>query len=120
MPQGGRADGNLQLLPTSFSQFAQGEIRLALNPAAQSSVILFQAGAAVATNLLGQAGAGLRVLFPKPFHAFAADAKALANLAGALSAFSRGDDPLSQILAQRTHNFPFMGKFYQQISNTSI
>jgi len=35
-------------------------------------------------------------------------AKTPAKFAGAFPALPRGDDPLSQILTQRPHNFPFM------------
>ncbi len=65
--------------------------------------MLFQTGATITTDLLGSACAGQPVLLPKPFDAFAADAKPLANLAGALATLPRGDDPLTQILAQAAY-----------------
>src|ERR1035437_7341996 len=70
--------------------------------------MLFQAGAPVTADLFGPALAGQTVLLPKTLHAFAADAKTPANFAGAFPALPRSDDPLSQILTQRPHNFPFM------------
>src|SRR5580658_153626 len=79
-PQGGDADGDLELLPTPFLEFAQGQIGLLRNPTAQGAAMLFQAGAAITTNLLGLARAGETVPIPIPLHAFATDAKTLANL----------------------------------------
>src|ERR1700722_13598179 len=98
MPQGRQADGHLQLLPALFLQLAQGQTRLPDNPTAQGPVMLFQAGAPIAADWFGLALAGVRVLFPKPFHALATDPKTLAHDAGAFSACARGDDPLAQIL----------------------
>ena len=83
VPQSGDADGNFQVLPTPFLEFVQGQIRLRPNPTAQGSVMLFQAGAPVTADLFGPALAGQTVLLPKTLHAFAADAKAPANFAGA-------------------------------------
>jgi hypothetical protein len=104
VPQSGDANGNFQVLQTPFLEFAQGQIRLCCNPSAQGSVMLFQAGTPVSANLFGPALAGQTVLVPKTLHAFAADAKTPANVAGAFPALPRGDDSLSQILTQRTHN----------------
>jgi len=108
VPQSSDANGNLQLLQTTSLEFAEGQIRLRRNPSAQGSVMLFQTGAPVTADLLGPALAGQMVLLPKTLHAFTADAKTPANFAGAFPALPRGDDPLSQILTQRPHNFPFM------------
>jgi hypothetical protein len=120
MPQGGDADGNLQLLETPFLKFAQGQIRLFCNPIVQGPVMLFQAGAAITTDLFRPTRAGELRLFPKPLHAFATDVKALANFSRAFSAFPRGDDPLTQILTQRSHNFLSIRKEYQQTPVASI
>jgi len=95
VPQSGDANGNFQVLPTPILEFAQGYIRLRLNPSAQGSIMLFQAGAPVTADLFGLALARQTVLFPKPFHAFTADAKTPANFTGPFPALSRGDDPLS-------------------------
>jgi hypothetical protein len=108
VPQSGDANGNFQVFQTPFLEFAQGQIRLRPNPPAQGSVMLFQAGTPVTADLFGPALAGLTVLLPKALHAFTADAKPPANVAGPFPAFPRSDDPLSQILTQRPHNFPFM------------
>ena len=70
--------------------------------------MLFQAGAPVTADLFGPALAGQTVLLPKTLHTFAADAKTPANFAGACPALPRGDNPLSQILTQRTHNSLFI------------
>jgi hypothetical protein len=70
--------------------------------------MLFQARAPVTANLFGPALAGQTVLVPKTLHTFATDAKTPAHFAGAFPAFPRGDDPLSQILTQWPHDFPFM------------
>ena len=120
MPQGGYANGYFQMLQTPFLEFAQSQIRLGCNPPAQGSVMLFQAGTPVTANLFGPALAGQTVLVPKTLHAFAADAKTPANVAGAFPALPRGDDPLSQILTQRTHNSLFIKREYQRMLNTSI
>jgi hypothetical protein len=108
VPQSGEANGNVQVLPTPFLEFAQGQVRLCSNPSAQGSVMLFKAGAPVTADLFGLALASQTVLLPKTLHAFAADAKTPANFARAFPALPRGDDPLSQILTQRPHDFPFM------------
>jgi hypothetical protein len=108
VPQSGQANGNVQMLQTPFLEFAQGQVRLCSNPSAQGSVMLFQAGAPVTADLFGLALASQTVLLPKTLHAFAADAKTPANFAGAFAALPRGDDPLSQILTQWPHDFPFM------------
>src|SRR5208283_843193 len=108
VPQGGDANGNFQALQTPFLEFTEGQIRLRCYPPAQGSVMLFQAGASITADLFGLAFAGQTVLFPKTLHAFAADAKTSANFAGAFPAFPRGDDPMSQILTQRTHNSLFI------------
>src|ERR1700691_2959586 len=65
VPQGGDADGNLQLLETPLLEFAQGQIRLLCNPLAQGAVMLFQAGAAITTNLFGPACTRKPLLLPK-------------------------------------------------------
>jgi hypothetical protein len=96
------------MLQTPFLKFAQGQISLRCNPPTQGSVMLFEARAPVTADLFGPALAGQTVLLPKTLHAFAADAKTPANFAGAFPALPRGDDPLSQILTQRPHDFPFM------------
>src|SRR5271156_3787922 len=93
VPQSGGANGNLQLVQTTSLEFAEGQICLRRNPSTQSSVMLFQAGAPVTADLFGSALARQTVLLPKTFHAFTADAKTPANLAGACSARARGDDP---------------------------
>jgi hypothetical protein len=108
VPQGGEAHGNVQVFPTPFLEFAQGQICLRANPPAQSSVMLFQAGAPVTADLFGPALSGQTVLLPKTLHAFAADAKTPANVTGAFPARPRSDDSLSQILTQWPHDFPFM------------
>jgi len=108
VPQSGDANGNFQLLQTPPLEFAQGQIRLRGNPPVQSSVVLFQAGAPVTADLFGPALAGQMVLLPKTLHAFTADPKTPANFPGACPALPRSDDPLSQILTQWPHNFPFM------------
>jgi hypothetical protein len=108
VPQGGDANGNVQMFPTPFLEFAQGQIRLRANPPAQSSVMLFQAGAPVTADLFGLALASQTVLLPKTLHTFATDAKTFAHVAGAFPALPRGDDSLSQILTQWPHDFPFM------------
>jgi hypothetical protein len=120
MPQSGDANRNFQILQTPFLEFAQGQIRLRRNPSAQGSVMLFQARTPVTANLFGLALAGQTVLLPKTLHAFAADAKTPANIAGAFSVFPRGDDPLSQILTQRTHISLFIKRVWQGLPNTSI
>ncbi len=120
VPQSGDADGHVQPLETPSLEFAQGQIRLPRDPTAQGAVMLFQTGATITTDLLGSACAGQPVLLPKPFDAFAADAKPLANLAGALATLPRGDDPLTQILAQRPHTFPSMEKVCPQTTSASI
>jgi hypothetical protein len=112
VPQGGDADGNLQLLETPLLEFAQGQIRLLCNPLAQGAVMLFQAGAAITTNLFGPACTREPLLLPKTLHTFAADTKTLANLPRAVPALPRGDDPLTQILTQRPHNSLFMERDY--------
>jgi len=98
VPQSGDANGNFQTLKTPLLKFAQSQIRLRANPPAQGSVMLFQAGAPVTTDLFGAALASLTILFPKALHTFAADAKTPANVAGAFPMFPRRNDPLSQIL----------------------
>jgi hypothetical protein len=108
VPQSGDANGNVQVFPTPFLEFAQGQIRLRANPPPQGSVMLFQAGTPVTADLFGLALAGQTVLLPKTLHTFATDAKTLAHFAGAFPALPRGDNPLSQILTQRPHDFPFM------------
>ena len=108
MPQSGDANGNFQVLQTPFLEFTEGQISLRCNPPAQGPVMLFQAGAPVTADLFGPALAGQTVLLPKTLHAFAADAKTPANFAGAFSALPRGDDSMSQILTQRTHNSLFI------------
>jgi hypothetical protein len=108
MPQSRDANGNVQLLQTPFLKRVQGQIGLRPNPSAQGSVMLFQTRTPITANLLGSALAGQTVLFPKTLHAFTADAKTLANFAGACPALPRGDNPLSQILTQRPHNSPFI------------
>jgi hypothetical protein len=50
------------------------------------------------------------VLLPKPLHAFTTDTKTSANFAGALTASSRIDNPLAQILTQRPHKSLFIEK----------
>src|SRR5580700_5800163 len=79
VPQGGDADGNPQLLETPVLEFAQGQIRFLRNPSAQGAVMLFQAGTPITPDLLGPTRTGKLLLLPKPLHAFATDAKALAN-----------------------------------------
>ena len=108
------------MLQTPFLKFTQSQIRLCCNPSAQGSVMLFQAGTPVTANLFGPALAGQTVLVPKTLHAFTADAKTPANVAGPFPALPRGDDPLSQILTQRTHNSLFIKREYQTLLNTSI
>jgi hypothetical protein len=108
VPQSGDANGNIQLFQAPPLEFVEGQIRLRVNPPAQGSVMLFQAGAPVTANLSGPALAGQMVLLPKTFHAFTTDTKTLANFAGALSPLPRSNNPLPQILTQRPHNFPFM------------
>lgn len=103
MPQSRDADGNFQVLKTPLLKLAQSQIRLCRNPTAQGSIMLLKAGASVTTDLLGAALAGETMLLPKPLHAFAADPKTPAYFAGALTAFARRDNPLSQILTQRPH-----------------
>lgn len=95
MPQGGQADGNLQLLKTALLEFAQRQIGLADNPSAQSPVMLFQAGAPITADFLGLALARTAVLVPKTFHALAADAETLADLTGAFPTFPCRDNPPS-------------------------
>ena len=108
MPQRSHANGDVELLPAPLLQLSQRQIGLRGNPTAEGPVVLFQAGTAVTADLFGPAGAGQTVLFPKALHAFAADPETPAHLAGPLSALTRGDDPLTQILAQRPHNPLFM------------
>ncbi len=55
MPQSGDANGNMQLLQTPLLEFVERQIGLGCNPAAQRSVMLFQAGAPVTADLLGSA-----------------------------------------------------------------
>src|SRR5208282_3237331 len=104
VPQSGDADGDVQLLQAPLLQFSQSQIRPRGNPTPQNSVMFFQAGAPVTSNLFGFARAGSAVLLPKPLHAFTTDAKTFAHFAGALPAFPRGDNPPAQILTQRPHN----------------
>ncbi len=110
VPQSGNANGNVQVFQTPFLEFIEGQIRLRCNPSAQGPVMLFQTGAPVTADLFGPTLAGQTVLVPKTLHAFAADSKTPANFAGAFPAVPRGDDPLSQILTQRTHNSLFIKK----------
>jgi len=98
VPQSGDANGNFQTLKTPLLKFAQSQIRLRANPPAQGSVMLFEAGTPIATDFLGLALTRQPVLLPKTLHAFAADAKTPANVAGAFPMFPRRNDPLSQIL----------------------
>jgi hypothetical protein len=65
VPQSGDANGNFQVLQTPFLEFAQGQIRLRYNPAAQSSVMLFQAGAPVTADLFGRHSPVRRCCFQK-------------------------------------------------------
>jgi hypothetical protein len=108
VPQSGDANGNFQVFQTPSLKFDQGQIRLRSNPPAQSPVMLFQAGTPVTANLFGPALASLLVQLPKALHAFTTDPKTPANFTGACSVLSRSDDPLSQILTQRPHAFPFI------------
>jgi hypothetical protein len=110
VPQSSDADGNFQPLKTPLLKLAQRQIRLRLNPTAQGSVMLFKAGASVTADLLGAAHAGETVLLPKPLHTFTADTKTPTYFAGALTAFSRSDNSLSQILTQRPHKSLFIEK----------
>src|SRR5258708_33005794 len=80
VPQGGDADGDLQLLPAPPLQFAQRQIRLRRQPAAQGSIMLFQPGAPVTANLFGLAGSGEAGLLPKKFAAFSAYAQKLSDV----------------------------------------
>ena len=95
MPQGGHADGNLQLLKTPLLEFAQRQIGLAGNPTAQRPVMLFQAGAPITADFFGLTFAGKTVLVPKTFHTLATNSEALANFAGTFPASPCRDDPPS-------------------------
>ncbi len=57
--------------------------------------VLSESGSAGNRRSFGVGTGPLDGAVPKTLHAFAADAKTLANVAGALPALSRGDDPLS-------------------------
>src|ERR1700691_4129450 len=65
VPQGGDADGDLKLLPAPPLQFVERQIRLRRKPAAQGSIMFFQTGAPVTTDLLGPARAREPVLLPE-------------------------------------------------------
>jgi hypothetical protein len=99
VPQGGDAEGDVELLPTPLLQLHQRQVRLLGNPTAQGPVMLLQTGAPVAADLFGLASAGQAVLLPKTLDASAADPEAPAYLAGSLSAFTCGDDSKAQVLA---------------------
>src|SRR5258707_14972911 len=75
VPQGGDANGNFQLLQTTSLEFAEGQIRLRRNPAAQGPVMLFQAGAPVTADLFGPPLARQMVMLPKTLNAFTAYAQ---------------------------------------------
>jgi len=99
VPQGGQTDNHLKLLPATLLQLTQRQIRLHPKPTAQSPVVLLQTRTPIAPNLFGLALPGQTVLVPKPLDTLSADPETPANLAGACSALSRGDDALTQILA---------------------
>ena len=65
VPQSGDANGNFQLLQTTFLEFAQSQIRLCCNPPAQGSVMLFQARTPVSANLFGRHSPVRRCWFQK-------------------------------------------------------
>jgi hypothetical protein len=99
VPQGRQTDDDVDLLPATLLQLTQRQVRLLPNPTAQGPVVLLQARTAIAPDLFGLALPGQTVLLPKAFDALSTDPETPANLAGACSALSRGDDPLTQILA---------------------
>jgi len=67
------------------------------DPPAQRPLMLEQARAAVAANLLGPTMTADTALIPEPLHALATHPKTLANLTGAFPLFARLDYAPPQI-----------------------
>jgi len=65
--------------------------------------MLGEAGTSVTANLFWEALSRATMLVPKSLDTLAADPKTFANLTGAFTALARGDNPLSQVLAQGAH-----------------
>jgi hypothetical protein len=120
MPQGRDPNGHLELGATPMLQFDQSQIRLGLNPTPEQAIMLGQAGTPIATDLFGEALPRTTMLAPKSLDTLTADTEAFADLAGAFTAFTRSNNTLPQILAQRTHRFFLMPEDYQEISAASI
>jgi hypothetical protein len=120
MPQGRNPNRHLELCPTSLLQFDQGQIGFGFDPLLEETIMLGQARTPIAADLFGEALSRTTVLAPESLDTLSADTKAFADLAGAFTAFPRSNNPLPQILAQRTHRYFLMPEKYHRSPNASI
>ena len=104
VPEGGDAQAHFESAGNARLEFGQGQIGLLGDPAAQSLVMLFQAGTTVAAPLLRLDAARGRVKFAVTLHTALGEFEELGERGRAVSAFSGRDDAFAQIGAVGSHS----------------
>ena len=103
VPQGGDAQMHFEFARDALLEFGQSQIGALMDPAAQSRVMLFEAGAAVAAAWPGLDAAGGRAQFAVTLDAALGDFEEAGDLRCAVSALSRRNDAFAQINAVGSH-----------------
>ena len=103
VPQGGEAQAHFEFARNPLLEFGQRQIGLFLDPAAQLLVVPLQAGAPIASALLGLDVADGRLEFAITFDAALGNLEEPGDLCGAVSALSGRDDAFAEISAVGLH-----------------